>query len=277
MMMTLNSEALEAAKRSRDALMDLEHQAERARVDYHHTIRRLQVEGGSLREIADALGLSHQRVHQIVEARDGRESRGPGQRPHVPGPFGPRGPGRGGPRHHHGHDESHGPGAPFDPSALTRLRRRMQRLVEFERFTGEARGAVLAAVESAEHLGHSRVGSEHLLIGVAAGGADDPAATALRDAGITHEAVTEAVAHRLVPGSPGPGRRRPFTPAARRVLEASLAHARTRRDDHIDAAHVLLALMADEGDAADVVRGLGGDPQAIATSLAATGDGGSAG
>jgi hypothetical protein len=36
-------------------------------VDYHQAIRRLHVAGGSLREIAEALRMSHQRVHQIVE------------------------------------------------------------------------------------------------------------------------------------------------------------------------------------------------------------------
>lgn len=263
-MMTLNSEALEAAKRSRDALMDLEHQAERARVDYHHAIRRLQVEGGSLREIAEALGMSHQRVHQIVEPR-GPGAHGPGPRrpgAHGPGPRGPR------PAHHGGEP---------DRPAFARLRRRMQRLVAFERFAGAARGAVLAAIESAENLGHSRVGSEHLLIGVAAGAPDDRAVTALAAAGITPARVVEAVADRLVAGPPGPGRRRPFTPAARRVLEAALAHAHARHDDHVDAGHVLHALMRDDGDAAAIVRALGADPRGVAASLESAGGGGAQG
>jgi hypothetical protein len=36
-------------------------------VAYHQAIRRLHAAGGSLREIAEALGLSHQRVHQIID------------------------------------------------------------------------------------------------------------------------------------------------------------------------------------------------------------------
>ena len=44
-----------------------QHAAYRAKVDYHQAIRRLHAAGGSLREIAEALRLSHQRVHQIVD------------------------------------------------------------------------------------------------------------------------------------------------------------------------------------------------------------------
>ena len=41
------------------------------RTDYHTAIRRLHLGGASLREIAEALSLSHQRVQQIVEGAGG--------------------------------------------------------------------------------------------------------------------------------------------------------------------------------------------------------------
>jgi ClpX C4-type zinc finger len=44
-----------------------QHGAYRAKVDYHQAIRRLHAAGGSLREIAQALRMSHQRVHQLLE------------------------------------------------------------------------------------------------------------------------------------------------------------------------------------------------------------------
>ncbi|WHT20377.1 ClpX C4-type zinc finger protein [Crossiella sp. CA-258035] len=44
---------------------------EQAKADYQQSIRRLHLAGASLREIADALKLSHQRVHQLVEAAGG--------------------------------------------------------------------------------------------------------------------------------------------------------------------------------------------------------------
>jgi ATP-dependent Clp protease ATP-binding subunit ClpA len=83
--MTLDEEILTEARSLRSRLLELQHDAERAQADYHHAIRRLQAAGGSLREIAAELGLSHQRVHQIVgaDAPDERPQRG-GRR----GPFG---------------------------------------------------------------------------------------------------------------------------------------------------------------------------------------------
>ena len=44
---------------------------ELAKADHRHAIRRLHLAGASLREIAAALGLSHQRVHQIIDTTGG--------------------------------------------------------------------------------------------------------------------------------------------------------------------------------------------------------------
>src|SRR5918994_1562637 len=65
--MTLDEGVLNEARELRSRLLELQHDADRAKLDYHHAIRRLHAAGGSMREIAEALDLSHQRVHQIVE------------------------------------------------------------------------------------------------------------------------------------------------------------------------------------------------------------------
>ena len=70
--MTLDEKLLKHAKDVRNRVIDLDYEAERARLNYQHAIRRLHAAGGSLREIAEALGLSHQRVHQIVEGVEGK-------------------------------------------------------------------------------------------------------------------------------------------------------------------------------------------------------------
>ena len=69
--MPLDASLLEQAKAAEGRVIDAEHAAEVARADFHRTVRRLPLAGASLREIADALGLSHQRVHQIVESAGG--------------------------------------------------------------------------------------------------------------------------------------------------------------------------------------------------------------
>jgi hypothetical protein len=70
----LDDAILREARQARDRLIGLEREADLARVSYQHAIRRLHAGGGSLREIADALGLSYQRVHQIVDVAAGKGS-----------------------------------------------------------------------------------------------------------------------------------------------------------------------------------------------------------
>jgi ATP-dependent Clp protease ATP-binding subunit ClpA len=74
-MTPLDPATLRDARDSRDRMLEAQHELERSRADYSHAIRRLHAEGGSLREIAEGLGISHQRVHQIVEGDEGRPVR----------------------------------------------------------------------------------------------------------------------------------------------------------------------------------------------------------
>lgn len=73
MMMTLDPQILSVAQAARERTLECQHELERARADFNHEIRRLHAAGGSMREISEQLGVSHQRVHQIVangEAED---------------------------------------------------------------------------------------------------------------------------------------------------------------------------------------------------------------
>jgi hypothetical protein len=65
--MGLDPELVREAERAKEQLAVAQHAAYRAKADYHQAIRRLHAAGGSLREIAEALRMSHQRVHQILD------------------------------------------------------------------------------------------------------------------------------------------------------------------------------------------------------------------
>ena len=67
----MDERLLEEARQAEGRLIDAEHGAEVARAEFHRAVRRLHLHGASLRELADALQFSHQRVHQIVEAAGG--------------------------------------------------------------------------------------------------------------------------------------------------------------------------------------------------------------
>ena len=226
--MTLDEDTLTRAEQARDHLLELRQSAEVARVDSHHTIRKLHVKGGSLREIAEALGLSHQRVHQIVEPVDGA--------------------------------------SPSDRGPDHKVHRRLRGFVPFERFAQEARTAVGAAIDQAAALGHRRVGTEHLLISLTS--ADTaPAGVALASLGVTPAAAAAAVRERLGSGPAGSIGRRPFTPAARRVLARALNEAQDARDGEITSKHILLGLVRDGGDAAEILMQLGAPADRVIATL----------
>lgn len=69
--MAVPLELLEKARTAAAALTAAERNVLTTRGEYHSAIRRLHLAGAPLREIAEALGLSHQRVQQIVNVSGG--------------------------------------------------------------------------------------------------------------------------------------------------------------------------------------------------------------
>lgn len=69
--MGVDQELLAAARASQERVIDSERAVDLARAEFRHCVRKLHLAGASLREIGDALNLSHQRVHQLVEEAGG--------------------------------------------------------------------------------------------------------------------------------------------------------------------------------------------------------------
>ncbi len=67
----VDEELLAAARQAQERLIEADHAAAVAKAEFHRAVRRLHLSGASLRELAAALHLSHQRVHQIVEIAGG--------------------------------------------------------------------------------------------------------------------------------------------------------------------------------------------------------------
>ncbi|HUT61670.1 MAG TPA: Clp protease N-terminal domain-containing protein [Phycisphaerae bacterium] len=92
-------------------------------------------------------------------------------------------------------------------------------------YTDEAREVIQAAHEAANELGHSYLGQEHLLLGVASA-EGCAAAAALAKEGITVGALSEAARARVTPGdAPPSGRLRRTAPAKRAMRLAAEAAA----------------------------------------------------
>jgi len=122
----------------------------------------------------------------------------------------------------------------------------------FERFTPRARNAVAASSEEAIALGHNYIGTEHLLLALLR----DPesvAYRALERVGGQPETIRAEVGARVPHGEQPSYGHRPFTPRAKKVLEASLRESTSMRYGYIGTEHILLGLAKGDGVAADVL------------------------
>ncbi len=65
--MPVDQDLLTEASTAAGRIAELEDLLEGAKAEYRRTVRRLHLAGASIREVAEALGISHQRIHQIIE------------------------------------------------------------------------------------------------------------------------------------------------------------------------------------------------------------------
>jgi hypothetical protein len=219
--MTLDEQVLAEARELRGTLVDLETQAAHARVDYHHAIKKLHAEGGSLREIAEALELSHQRVHQIVDGASG-------------GPPGPR---------------------PWMPHGGWRRGRRSREYF-VARFDDAAKEIMVGAQREADSLKHNYVGTEHLMLAIVKQGVE----------GVSYDDARKAVFEKIGEGDEPwiAGLPRPFTPRAKRVLEAALNDAVDAGREQFGPNDILLAMVSDSrGAGGEILRDLGVTPEKL--------------
>jgi ATP-dependent Clp protease ATP-binding subunit ClpA len=152
----------------------------------------------------------------------------------------------------------------------------------FNQFSKAARAAVAAAVDEAQRRGDTRIGTEHLLLGllheadspaVRAVGVDlDSARRALHAMDVEALAAVGIDVPGLAPVTPAKTRNhRPFTAAAKGVMRRTLAEAQRRRARRLESTDMLLALL-DAGPhdpATELLSRLGVDAAVVRSRLSA--------
>jgi hypothetical protein len=73
--MPIDEELLAEAVRAAERIAQAQHAVLDARAGFQRAVRALYVDGGSMREIAERLGISHQRVHQLLDLPKPDDSR----------------------------------------------------------------------------------------------------------------------------------------------------------------------------------------------------------
>ncbi|MGN1121338.1 MAG: ATP-dependent Clp protease ATP-binding subunit, partial [Eubacteriales bacterium] len=117
------------------------------------------------------------------------------------------------------------------------------------RFTENAQSALNAAAESARKLGHTYIGSEHILMGLLYK-SNSIAANLLNAKGITYEKVVEAISASVGTGEPLEGVMPESTPRAARIVEISAELARLTGQSFIGTEHILMALLKESDSVA---------------------------
>ncbi len=131
------------------------------------------------------------------------------------------------------------------------------------RFTSTALGAIRLAQENAARLGHSYVGSEHLLLGLA-GQEYSPAAVALRKSGASSQALQAAIAQRVGIGVPCPAIHQGLTPHCCQAIQVAAGESKRLGQRAVNSEHLLLGLLGtEESGACRLLADCGVDTQKL--------------
>ncbi len=127
----------------------------------------------------------------------------------------------------------------------------------FEKFSERARRVLTLAQEEAQHLNHSYIGTEHILLGLVRE-EEGVAAKVLTNLGVSLSKVRSAVEFIIGRGEKPSSGQIGLTPRAKRVIELAIDEARYLGHNYIGTEHLLLGLLrGGEGVEASVLDSFG--------------------
>lgn len=136
-----------------------------------------------------------------------------------------------------------------------------------DRFTKKAAAVLAQAPECAGRLGHTYIGSEHLLLSILFQ-RDCIGARLLLSRGITYEKAEKKVIALVGRGAPRQLSGKDMTPRVRRIIEQSFSSARRFGQTQVGTEHLLCALLREEqSTAAVVIEKMGTDVAALGETV----------
>ena len=137
-------------------------------------------------------------------------------------------------------------------------------------FTSTALGAIRLAQENAARLGHSYVGCEHLLLGLASQ-EYSPAACALRKAGADSHTLRCAIGQRVGIGVPARSLHQGLTPNCCQAIRGAVGESRRLGHGAVNSEHLLLGLLGDgQNGAIRLLTDCGVEPAQLYRQVAAS-------
>ncbi len=135
------------------------------------------------------------------------------------------------------------------------------------RFTPRAQNALRLAQAAAEELGHSYVGSEHLLLGLLREEAG-AAHRCLAEQAVTVERARAAIVEIVGTGLAGLAPPQGLTPRAKRVIENAVGESGRTGGGYVGTEHLLLGILKENGTMAmRVLDAVGADPRKLQAAL----------
>ncbi len=122
-------------------------------------------------------------------------------------------------------------------------------MYRFKGFTEKANNALNLAIAAAEELGHTYIGTEHLVLGLLREGTG-VAATTLAEQGITAAEYAENIAKAGGSGQRSRLSPQDFTPRVKTSLELAVREASALQQGYVGTEHLLSAILQDESSVA---------------------------
>ena len=111
-----------------------------------------------------------------------------------------------------------------------------------DRFTEGVKNVLNMAYTTAAELGHSYVGSEHILVGLARESSGTAAKT-LKNYGMSAEKIQTLVESNVGKGTPGQQPNQGLTPRAKRIIERGVAEAARLGHSYMGTEHLLMGML----------------------------------
>ncbi|MBR7112019.1 MAG: ATP-dependent Clp protease ATP-binding subunit [Clostridia bacterium] len=135
------------------------------------------------------------------------------------------------------------------------------------RFTEKAQKTLNNALALARELGHTYIGSEHMLLALAAE-SESVASKMLAKHGVTTDAVREKIEALIGTGTPTSVTPADMTPRTKKIIEGSALEAVKGGQNYIGTEHLLLSLLKErDAVAVKIVEELGASPDDIAHNV----------
>ncbi len=139
-----------------------------------------------------------------------------------------------------------------------------------ERFTEKAQQAINRSKEIAGEIGHTYVGTEHLLLALLEQN-EGVAATVLINQGITYKVIHDQIRDMIAQNMNQVAEPEGFTPRVRKILEMSLKEAIYMNTNLIGTEHILIALLKEQDCMATrLIEVVGGSKQKIYNDILRT-------